>query len=443
MNEVIALATKDLRLLVRDKVGFFFVLVFPLIYCIFFGTVFSSGGGDGTNTIPIAVVDEDRTDGSRGFVDALVGTSELEVQEIDRAAASSLVRRGKLVAYVAIPPGFGERRDGMFFGQPPRIEVGIDPSRRAEAGMLKGLLIKCAFQRLQELISNPDLMAERVDSWLGEIRASDDMNPMWRGALEFFLPALSTFVKMASAGGDAVEEGDDATATTADDDAEASGGFGGGWQPIVIEKADISRERTGPANAYAVSFPQGIIWGVLGCSAAFGISLVVERTRGTLVRLRMAPIARWQILAGKAGACFITAVGVMTMLLILAAVFFDVRPTSVALLALAVVCTALAFVGIMMGLSVLGRTEQAAGGIGWAVLLVMAMLGGGMVPLMFMRGWMRTASHVSPVKWAIQAMEGAIWREFSLSEMILPCGILIGVGFVCFVVGVCAFRWTE
>ena len=54
---------------------------------------------------------------------------------------------------------------------------------------------------------------------------------------------------------------------------------------------DVSRERTGPQNAYEISFPQGCIWGIMGCAAAFGITLVVERTRGTLVRLRMAPIS--------------------------------------------------------------------------------------------------------------------------------------------------------
>ncbi|MBU0717617.1 MAG: ABC transporter permease, partial [Planctomycetes bacterium] len=84
-----------------------------------------------------------------------------------------------------------------------------------------------------------------------------------------------------------------------------------------------------------------------------------------------------------------------------------------------------------------------AGGIGWAVLLIMAMLGGGMVPLIVMPGWMQTLSHVSPVKWAIVAMEGAIWRNFTLPEMLFPCGILLGVGVVCFAIGVRTFSWTQ
>ena len=105
--------------------------------------------------------------------------------------------------------------------------------------------------------------------------------------------------------------------------------------------------------------------------------------------------------------------------------------------------SAVGFVGIMMLLAVSGKTEQAVGGIGWAVLIVMSMLGGGMIPLFFMPSWMRTIGTFSPVKWSVLAMEGAVWRGFSLVEMLKPCGILVGVGVVCFAVGVRVFDWTT
>jgi ABC-2 type transport system permease protein len=120
--------------------------------------------------------------------------------------------------------------------------------------------------------------------------------------------------------------------------------------------------------------------------------------------------------------------------------FFGVRPTSWVLLSLAAVCAASGFVGIMMLVSVLGKTEQAAAGAGWAVMMPLTMLGGGMVPLFVMPSWMATAGNVSPAKWAVLAFEGAIWRGFSASEMLLPCGILLAVGAACFAIGTRAFR---
>jgi hypothetical protein len=53
---------------------------------------------------------------------------------------------------------------------------------------------------------------------------------------------------------------------------------------------------------------------------------------------------------------------------------------------------------------------------------------------------MLVASNVSPAKWAVLGLEGALWRGFSPAEMALPCAILVGVGLVCFTLGARAFR---
>jgi ABC-2 type transport system permease protein len=68
--------------------------------------------------------------------------------------------------------------------------------------------------------------------------------------------------------------------------------------------------------------------------------------------------------------------------------------------------------------------------------MLMAMFGGGMVPLLFMPGFMKTLSNFSPVKWSVLALEGSIWRGFTLSEIAVPCAVLIGIGAVCLAIGV-------
>jgi ABC-2 type transport system permease protein len=49
-------------------------------------------------------------------------------------------------------------------------------------------------------------------------------------------------------------------------------------------------------------------------------------------------------------------------------------------------------------------------------------------------------SNVSPVKWGILALEGALWRGFTLGEMAVPCLVLLGVGVTGFAVGARLFR---
>ena len=184
------------------------------------------------------------------------------------------------------------------------------------------------------------------------------------------------------------------------------------------------------------------MWALIGCSMSFVLSIVGERLRGTLIRLRVAPISRWHILAGKALACFLTAASV-SLVLILIMIALGVRPTSFALLVAGVAAASLCFVGLMMLFAAVSRSESAASGLGWAAMLVMAMLGGGMVPLFAMPAWMQRVSVVSPVRWTVLALEGAIWRGYSPAEMLVPCGILVAVGAAAFTFGAAAFRASH
>jgi ABC-2 type transport system permease protein len=212
------------------------------------------------------------------------------------------------------------------------------------------------------------------------------------------------------------------------------------WTPVSIARSAVVRERGGPGSGFDITFPQGVMWGIIGCIMSFAVGLVSERVQGTFVRLRTAPLARAQILAGKALACFVTLSFLQGVLLGIGVVGFGVRPTSYSLLTLACVCASLGFIGFMMMIAGLSRTEQAASGAGWAMLMPMTLFGGGMMPQYVMPAWMQTLGGVSPVKWAILGIEGAVWRNFTLSEMLVPCTILLGFGVVAFAIGVRGLR---
>jgi len=148
----------------------------------------------------------------------------------------------------------------------------------------------------------------------------------------------------------------------------------------------------------------------------------------------------WTLLAGKALACFATIVLVQALLILVGVSIFGLRVGSPGLFTVAALVAPGAFVGIMMLVASFGANEQAASGAGWAVMMPLAMLGGAMVPLIAMPAWMVSVSHVSPVKWAILAYEGAIWRGFTAADMALPLTILLGVGSVAFALGAYRFR---
>ena len=192
--------------------------------------------------------------------------------------AETAVRRGQRTGFIVVKPGFGEASNRMFYGSPKEIEVGVDPARQAEAGMIEGLLMKHAAGDMQKMFTDSKASSAMVDKALGDMKQAppDEVAPVQR-----FLGELKTFMGTPQSQG-------------------PPGSAQGEWQPLKITKKDVARVWDGPRNPFDITFPQGVIWGLIGCAMSFGISLVTERTHGTLVRLRMAPLTRAQILGGKA-----------------------------------------------------------------------------------------------------------------------------------------------
>ena len=204
---------------------------------------------------------------------------------------------------------------------------------------------------------------------------------------------------------------------------------------MKLNVVPVTFDRSEPRSAFEITFPCSILLAVLGCMMTFTMSIVIEQKQGTLLRLRVAPLSKMHILGGKGLACFLSCVGTACILLLVGVTCLGVRVSSWPYVLASIAAMAVCFSGLMMLLSVLGRTEQAVGGSAMAFVLVMATLGGGLVPLIVMPDWMLTMSHVCPVKWGILALEGAIWRGFDFTEMLLPCGILLSVGVLSFGLG--------
>jgi ABC-2 type transport system permease protein len=440
MRQILALAAKDLRLLLRDRVGFFFTFFFPLIIGIFFGFVFTgSKSGEASSEIRILLADLDNTEQSRDLAARLDAHNLIAIEPVgSEDDAKAAVLAGKRSAAIIVPAGFGAKSGSLFVGQSPTIQLAVDPSRSAEGAMLNGVLMEVAFTSMQSDFQNPERMRERAEQARSAMQSAQ-LPPPLRAAFETLLNSSVGLAEQIDMQNDPAVQAPDSD----ESDAQSSDGAAA-WSPITVERVELRRQRTNrPQNAFEVTFPQAMIWGILGSCYGFAMSLVTERTKGTLMRLRIAPVSTATLLFSKALACFFTMLVVMAMLLIIGELFFGVSPQSPLFLAAAILSAAVCFCGMMMLLAVLARTEAAAGGFGWAILLILAMVGGGMIPLFVMPGWMQRVSGVSPVNWAIRAMEGAIWRDFTAQQMLAPCAMLLAFGVVCFSLGVIGFKRLE
>jgi len=420
MGVLWALAVKDLRLFVRDRVALFWALAFPLVFALFFGSLF--GGDDGARgKIAVVVVDAAGSKDSAAFVERLGASEALEVDSVaDLEAATSMVRGGKRVAYLLIDESFEGGAFALFSGGgDPSIELGVDPSRSAEKGILEGLVMQSLFSGLATQMTDPAAMAAQMDAARKDL-AESGLDPAQQLALGALFDALDDFSQQA---------GDSSLAPMT-----APG-------QSMVRTAEVGVSRKGkPTSPFQITFAAAIVWGLSGCATTFATSLVRERTAGTLLRLRVAPLHPAMVLAGKGLACFVAGIAISLLLLTVGVVALGVTVSAVLPLLLALPAAALCFTGIMMVLSVIGKTETAVAGGGWVLILPLAMAGGGMIPLIAMPSWMLTISHVSPFRWAILAIEGGIWRDFSVAEVATPVAILLGLTAVLLAIGTTIYQ---
>ncbi len=421
MKKVFFLAIKDLKVLLSSGGNIFFVLGFPVLFALFFGAIYSDAGNE-PKGIKIAIVDEDKSDFSNSYIAQLESEEALKVTRASRDEAIEQTRKGQIAAAVVLKKGFGDGFEAMFSSDDPKLEIASDPSRKMEGGYLQGLLAKAQFKALGDKFNDRNWMRQQIKLLEGDVKNSKTLDTGQANLYSNFFNSFDTLLRDVN-------------------EKDYKKGFKG--EMLNFAKLDVNREYNGPITPFQITFPQALLWGILMCTSTFAISIVKERTHGTFERLRVGPIGRAHILGGKGLACFMTCVFIACVLYAGAKLIFKMPVNSLLLLVPAVICALLCFVGLMMFICTLGRTEQSVAGAGWAIIMILAMVGGGMIPLAFMPSWLLPFSHVSPVKWGILALEGAIWRKFTLTEMLTPCLILLAIGAAAFLLGVLSLRRQD
>ena len=291
----------------------------------------------GVARFPFALVDADSTARSIAFADSLSVSSELSVTyHGDTEGAREAVRRGRSTAMILLPPGFGERLGRFAYGEPANLKLGVDPSRKAEAGMLQAVLFQTAAEFMQMGFSDFNTQKQDLSAWRDTLRQVENQEDV--GYVLTFFDALESFLS---------EEESRSTETMDAADSSSRGSENwGGFTPLKVEELSIQRERFGPPNAFTITFPQGIIWGLLGATAGFALGLVLERRRGTLRRLLASPLGWAKILGGRALACFIFCFLMSLVLILLGVTLFGVQVQQPLYLLLVLLAIALCFTGV-------------------------------------------------------------------------------------------------
>ncbi|ARF66949.1 multidrug ABC transporter permease [Paenibacillus larvae subsp. pulvifaciens] len=104
----ISIAKKEIKLLIKEKGTFFWLLVLPILFIVLFGSMSSIK----TQAVKIPYMDQDQTTASRQFIQSL---EQMKGIQLENKESSSLdeqvqaIKEGKLSALLVLPKGFESR----------------------------------------------------------------------------------------------------------------------------------------------------------------------------------------------------------------------------------------------------------------------------------------------------------------------------------------------
>ncbi len=380
---VLAIALKDVLLLLKDKKALLTLLVTPLALTLVLGMALGSMWS--AETPPSRVLYQNDDQGEWGAflfeevftLPALKDRFNLEETD-DLGAAKDLVQRGRATALIHIPDGFSR---AIAEGGQANVSVWGDPGSTIRVQYLQAVVERFAVE-----LSSRRVIFET----LGDLAL-----PV--GALYEQVEQLLTELEVETV----FEDGFDRTAA----------------------------QSTAPAAMDYYAAAMGVMYLLFTANAVAG-KFVQERQDKTLARMLQSPVSRRQIILGKFIGIFLTGILQFAIIILAGRFVFGVswgHPIGVAILAAATVCGA---TGIGLMIASFARTASAADAAGTFIILTMSALGGSMFPIFAMPPLMQTLTKITLNSWAMEGFMKLMFQGGGPGSIALQAGVLAAAGLV-------------
>ena len=176
------------------------------------------------------------------------------------------------------------------------------------------------------------------------------------------------------------------------------------------------------------------------------VTLIKERTQGSLLRLRSMPVPGWVLLGGKIAPYLV--INQLQLLLILAVGVWGLpllggdqltlgnAPEAIALVS---VSASLAAIGFALLIATFARTPEQATTFSATTILILAALGGIMVPKIVMPPAMQQFAGLTPFSWGLDGFLDIFIRGGGVRQVWPEAARLLAFGIVCFTLALLRF----
>jgi len=382
VKNILLLTRKDFKRKWRNPAVIIGFLLIPFAFTLIFAMVFG-GAGEEERTLPrisVVTVDKDKSLLSRFFLSSL-SQGELKkllsLKEAEESEGRKLLDKGKASALLIIPDNFGDR---LWEGQEVEILLLKNPAEQFLPQIVQEICDTAAllFSSLFSVFSEElDMIKGFVDNG----RFSDENVSMISLKIKSKFDGISKYV----------------------------------FPPVISlterTKAEEEKEEATSLTVSSYILPAiAVMFLLFICNVVFE-DILREKESGTLLRMTVSPLKLSEFIWSKIVTSAAIGMICTLSLIVLGRFIFSIRWGHPLLVLAVVLCLNIMMAGFIAFLYSFVRTERQAGAVLSSVILVMALLGGSMIPIDNFPPFIQTFSKLTLNYWGIQAFHKTMLQD--------------------------------
>jgi ABC-2 type transport system permease protein len=422
LRQILALTIKEIRVLWHDREALALLFLMPVFFILVMSLALQGVFESGSRKRPIEIlaINEDKGGEAKkiiftlGKMEGIKIIDSLNDRPLTYRVAADHINSGKFFAALHFRRQFSERIQSDIPGvddESPALSMIVDPTINIQLissikGTIQGIIERHMFlYRLTRLIDQ------------GVDRIGENGN----AAMIYALDSLKSQLKGAFS---------DLSIENLDRELLSI--------PIIpLRVTEASRRPTSTEQ----NVPAYTIFGVFFIVLTLASSFIKEKNDGTFQRVLTAPLSKAALVMGKLLPYYIVNLIQIVLMFTVGVLFFDLPLGNLPALILVSLALAASANGLGLLVATIGKTEAQVNGLSVMLAITLSAMGGIMVPVFVMPGFMKKLAQFTPHAWALTGYHDVIIRGLGLSDVMTEIGVLAGFSGLFFIIALWRLRF--